>query len=79
VKTLFDTIEQTIYFDQMATETKAAMSADTTTAIPRRAVEIIPGTEIMADIGNSHLAKAGGNGSVYVDSRRVIHYYRTPH
>jgi predicted metal-dependent phosphoesterase TrpH len=59
----------------MTTETKAAMSADTTTAIPQRAadelhVEIIPGTEVMTDIGNSHLAKAGGNGSVYVDNRR---------
>lgn len=27
-------------------------------------VEIIPGTEVMTDVGNSHLAKAGGNGSV---------------
>lgn len=27
-------------------------------------VDIIPGTEVMTDIGNSHLAKAGGNGSV---------------
>jgi hypothetical protein len=26
--------------------------------------EIIPGTEVMKDFGNSHLAKAGGNGSV---------------
>lgn len=38
-------------------------------AIPQKAVEqpyveIIPGTEVMTDIGNSHLAKAGGNGSV---------------
>jgi len=53
----------------MSTETKTAMSNDT--ALPQRAaeqlyVEIIPGTEVMTDIGNSHLAKAGGNGSVYV-------------
>lgn len=27
-------------------------------------VEIIPGTEVMTDVGGSHLAKAGGNGSV---------------
>lgn len=27
-------------------------------------VDLIPGTEVMTDIGNSHLAKAGGNGSV---------------
>jgi predicted metal-dependent phosphoesterase TrpH len=27
-------------------------------------VEIIPGTEVMTDIGGFHLAKAGGNGSV---------------
>ena len=27
-------------------------------------VEIIPGTEIMTDVDGSHLAKAGGNGSV---------------
>lgn len=27
-------------------------------------VEIIPGTEVMTDVGNSHFAKAGGNGSV---------------
>jgi len=27
-------------------------------------VEIIPGTEVMTDVGSSHLAKAGGNGSV---------------
>ena len=62
----------------MATETKAAMSADTTAAVPQLAaerrlhVEIIPGTEVMTDIGNSHLAKAGGNGSVYVDHHRII-------
>jgi hypothetical protein len=44
---------------------------DTTTdvAIEQQAaeqlhVEIIPGTEVMTDVGNSHLAKAGGNGSV---------------
>jgi hypothetical protein len=44
---------------------------DTTTdvAIERQAaeqlhVDIIPGTEVMTDVGNSHLAKAGGNGSV---------------
>ena len=51
----------------MSTETKAAMSSDN--AVPQRPiealpVEIIPGTEIMTDFGNSHLAKAGGNGSV---------------
>jgi hypothetical protein len=55
---------------------------DTATALPPRAanqqpVEIIPGTEVMTDIGNSHLAKAGGNGSVYVDDRRPIHYQRS--
>jgi hypothetical protein len=65
----------------MATEAKADMSADTTTAIPQRAaerlyVEIIPGTEVMTDVGNSHLAKAGGNGSVYVDDCRTIHHRR---
>ena len=27
-------------------------------------VEIIPGTEVMKDVGSFHLAKAGGNGSV---------------
>lgn len=27
-------------------------------------VEIIPGTEVMTDVGNSHFAKAGGHGSV---------------
>ena len=27
-------------------------------------VEIIPGTEVMTDVGGFHLAKAGGNGSV---------------
>lgn len=27
-------------------------------------VDIIPGTEVMTDIGNTHFAKAGGNGSV---------------
>jgi hypothetical protein len=58
----------------MSTETKRAMKADTwgrpaDVAIPQKAVEqpyveIIPGTEVMTDIGNSHLAKAGGNGSV---------------
>jgi hypothetical protein len=70
----------------MSTETKPAVPADTwgrpvDTALPKRAadqqpVEIIPGTEVMTDIGNSHLAKAGGNGSVYVDDRRPIHYQR---
>ncbi len=32
-------------------------------------VEIIPGTEVMTDVGNSHFAKAGGTGSVYVAKR----------
>jgi predicted metal-dependent phosphoesterase TrpH len=69
----------------MATETKAAMSANTTAAtIPQLAaerlhVEIIPGTEVMTDIGNSHLAKAGGNGSVYVDHHRIIRCCRSTH
>jgi hypothetical protein len=43
--------------------------ATTDVAIERQAaeqlhVEIIPGTEVMTDVGSSHLAKAGGNGSV---------------
>jgi hypothetical protein len=66
----------------MSNETKADMSADFTTAIPQRAaeqrhVEIIPGTEIMTDVGNSHLAKAGGNGSVYVDDCQTTHHRRS--
>ena len=34
-------------------------------------VEIIPGTEVMTDVGNSDLAKAGGNGSVYVTVQAI--------
>jgi len=65
----------------MATETKAAMSSDT--AVQQRAadelhVEIIPGTEVMTDIGNSHLAKAGGNGSVYVDDLPIFNTIINP-
>lgn len=65
----------------MATETKAAMSSDT--AVQQRAadelhVEIIPGTEVMTDIGNSHLAKAGGNGSVYVDDLPILNTIINP-
>jgi hypothetical protein len=65
----------------MSTETKPTIKADTwgrpaDIAVPQRVaeqpyVEIIPGTEVMTDIGNSHLEKAGGNGSVYVDNRRT--------
>ena len=43
--------------------------AATDVAVERQAaeqlhVEIIPGTEIMADVDGTRLAKAGGNGSV---------------
>lgn len=43
--------------------------ATTDVAVEQRAaeqlhVEIIPGTEVMTDVGGFHLAKAGGNGSV---------------
>ena len=35
-------------------------------------VDLIPGTEIMSDVGDVHFAHAGGaaNGSVYVDTYR---------
>ena len=33
-------------------------------AVEQLHVEIIPGTEVMKDVGSFHLAKAGGNGSV---------------
>ena len=36
----------------------------TKVAVEQLHVEIIPGTEIMTDVDGSHLAKAGGNGSV---------------
>ena len=43
--------------------------AATDVAVERQAaeqlhVEIIPGTEVMTDVGGFRLAKAGGNGSV---------------
>lgn len=47
----------------------ASKDVATDVAVEQRAaeqlnVEIIPGTEVMTDIGDSHLAKAIGNGSV---------------
>ena len=54
----------------MKSSTMSTTKQDTTNvAVEQQAaeqlhVEIIPGTEVMKDVGSFHLAKAGGNGSV---------------
>jgi len=54
---------------EIRTTMSAPKQATTDVAVEQQAaeqlhVEIIPGTEVMTDVGTFHLAKAGGNGSV---------------